>query len=220
MANANVTQDKAFQKRQTVFASSPIDRIKCFNLRYKVFVKELDVEDPCVNHLTRTYRDAEDEKALVFGVFEAGQALGTGRLNYLDLDVNPYRELYQLDLLEKKFPQQVGVYSKFAITPSKRKSRIFVELCKLMYRQSLELRLRLTLLGCRIENKKLYERLGFKEYAPTKKCGPHGTIVPLQLDIYDLEHLRKIRSPLATELENFLSGKQDQPVSSKQRRLH
>ena len=175
-------------------ASAALER-----LWYSIYVDELGHDLPQADHAARRI---SDPFAASGQLHVAHDPQGTPVGSVLTVlagrtDPGHYRELYGLegDLSDVAFT------TRLVVAPSHRRSRVARELTVATYRDGLEAGVRTAHVDVQPMNQKLFERMGYVLRGPVTHP-LYGPSLHMTLDLHDVEHMRRVRSPflkIATE---------------------
>lgn len=181
---------------QTRIVTSPQDREAVARLRYEVYVEELDRNRDYADHEARTLHEKIDDEGLILGAFTAeGRAIGTIRLVQSTAVGNAWRELYQWENREREVPLGVYVASKLIVASDQRGTLLGIEMMRSAAAEAYRRGWRYCFLETYDNLLELYERMGFV----VRRRAQHpvyGAVIVMEWDMYDVEHMRSVRSPL------------------------
>lgn len=183
-------------------AQSARDREACYELRHRVFVTEQGLP---VGSNPSTMVDSQDGDAVLLGAWRGDRCVGTGRVHLRGHEHSPYAGPLELDRLCRRFPESLAEYSRLAVEPSERGRDVYRALTNGLYRCSIDAGARYGVLGCAPGLIRLYERLGFDRYGSARLVEPYGEIVPMGIDLLNIEQLECRRSPFAALARQFIA---------------
>lgn len=168
-------------------------------LRYEVYVAEMGLPQPHADHEARTVCEPLDEEGVVFGAFEPdGRLVATLRLNAASDPRIPYRELYGWDQLDPSTLRECFLGSKLIVDAAHRGSRLSFKVLRAATAERLQNGFRYSFLEAYSYLVPLYEPLGYVALR-TAEDPTFGAVTIMRWDMHDLEHMRRVRSPLLRE---------------------
>lgn len=183
-------------------ALTPEEKEAIYKLRYRVYVEELAKANIVADHENKKIYDELDEWAIILYVQVGSNIIGTARVNigYLNefpkelvelLDMGKYKK-YQDDGMEHKmtFASKLMVDIQYRSSPA-----LYLLLAK-CYEFSCANKVLFAFCGCNIHLIRLYEQMGFNRYGKNFADAGYGMLTPVVLTIQDVNHFRKVRSPL------------------------
>lgn len=184
---------------QTLFVREEQERRAAFRLRYDVYVAEQGKAYAQADHDERLLKDeADDYAGTCLLVTVAGQPVATLRTTYLhdDAAYHAYRERFDLTRYSTASRSDMVVFSRLAILPQYRKTRVLHTVFEEVYRYEAQRGVRLCFQYCAPALVPLFEHYGFREYAPVVEDPILGRAHRMLAIIDDLDHLRSVGSPL------------------------
>ena len=176
-------------------------------LRYQVFVEEMGQSYPEATPETGI-AEPRDAQSAVFLAYDGEEAVGTMTIDWWG-QVEPSSEdteHFGLWAFARAFsPRSLAVIRKAAVTQACRSSAVFMRLISAVvdfgYSRP---EIRLVFLQCSAERVPLYERLGFRRYAPAF-CNAHTgrASQPMCYVMGDHDHLSRICSPLLRLVKSY-----------------
>lgn len=165
-----------------------------------------------VDHRRQLISDSMDEWACHLYVRADSKIVGTLRLNIGNVSNFPpeLRECFRLDTFQgfpsSRFPDhKVSVTSKTMVAPEYRRSQAFYLLASRLYDTVRAQGGQFNFAGGASLMVSLYEQLGWRRYKSNFSVPDYGYMVPMVLVTEDIDHLRKVHSPLlrvARKLDN------------------
>ena len=192
------------------FAETEEELDVVFSLRYQIYVKEMGRLADQADHERKHLRDAYDNTARHLLAVENGRPVGTMRI-FWGGDApfaETLREAYSLetfsDVLEDK---QICIAERLMILAEFRGNRsltsgLYVFLYHFLMREGSEI----ILLDCEPHLINNWLALGFRPFAPTFTYPGVGLVVPLVGVVWDIEHLKRVGSPLLFALRSGQKG--------------
>ncbi len=182
-------------------ANSEDERRSIYAFRYKVYIEEMGKPYANADHLNRLLGDELDDCGTVLYVQNAGQIIGTVRINWGcdEKVVDYYRERFSLEHF-RPFPiESFSFCSRLMVAREYRNTRLALNLSEVTYRKGRERGVQFSFLSCKPELAPFFQRLGCLRY----KCDFHDPNSGLQIAfvqiLQDIEFLRSIKSPFYKE---------------------
>ena len=173
-------------------------------LRYDVYVSELGIRPRDANDAEKTIVDEFNSAATILGAFDGERAVATGRMLQLNnLPKNSFwRAFYDTELAP--FPEEKQViYSRLMVTTDFRGTDVILRLLAESYNQSRALGTELMYMHCAPSLVALYEVIGCRRYKKGEIDPDVGFRLPMALVLGDIDHLVRVRSPLAPAAMKF-----------------
>lgn len=210
LPQAPTTPDHAPARRapsheyQIRIVTSDADREAVARLRYEVYVAELGRVQPCADHASRTIHEPLDDEGVVFGAFTPeGRLIGTMRIAPSTAASIESRQMYGWEPREQTFPGAVVHASKLLTDPAFRGSLLGSTLMRVAACEALHRGWRFAFLETYDELVPLYTRVGF--VARGSRVDPvYGSVTIMEWDMHDVEHMRRVRSPMLRDLLDLL----------------
>ncbi|MHA1537027.1 MAG: cyclic nucleotide-binding domain-containing protein [Alphaproteobacteria bacterium] len=171
-----------------------------FAFRYAVYVSELSMTEEA-DHERRLLRDAYDEIAINYAVFEDGAVVGSLRIIPMEAvaDQGPFRGNYAMGpALDTFGPAAVITSGRFMVAKYLRRSRAILRLIRLSFEEGVARGVRFNFGDCSPHLLSFYEQLGYRRFTDGYNDTAFGYKLPIVMIARDLEFLRRVRSPLRT----------------------
>jgi hypothetical protein len=186
------------------FATTDEERDTVFSLRYQIYVKEMGRLGDQADHERGQLRDALDGTARHILAVQDGRPVGIMRIHWGgDAPFAPdLREAYSLDtfadILEDR---QICIAERLMLPADLRGNRELTSgLYVFLYRFLVEEGVEIILLDCEPHLINNWLSLGFRPFAPTFTYPGVGLVVPLVGVVWDIDHLKRVGSPLLLAL--------------------
>src|SRR6185436_9366234 len=109
-------------------------------LRYKVYVEEMGLNPPEVDHSRRMITDPLDATGTIPAAFSGGKVVGTVRINRArDTDMGEWQHLLGMDRLGPFFRDRVSMTTRLLVSQAFRNSTLGVRLSKAVLRLDYDL---------------------------------------------------------------------------------
>ncbi|MDG1401252.1 MAG: hypothetical protein P8R45_10960, partial [Candidatus Binatia bacterium] len=188
-------------------AKTPREISEICELRYRVYVEELQIPTPEADHESRSIRDVIEENSLSFGAWKNGEAIGSLRVTCLADLPEPQKILSRLHM----HPALAGfgmdalcTTSRFMLDPRNRNGRLIYPLMKVVYDYMRQREIRLNFGDCSPHQLPFYQHLGFRNYERGFDDPAYGYKLPLLMLLGDRQELLRRRTPLARAAANYL----------------
>ena len=181
-------------------ATSPEDRQRVFEFRYRIYVEEMDRPQNYADHGRGTVEEPLDATGRIFlAEDDKGNVIGTLRTNFSrDSDLGIYETLYGMECAGPLHPMHTSVSTKFMIAPEMRSGALGVRLASAGYRYNLREGILFDFIDCNPHLESTFSRLGYLAYRDRINHPEYGDVLPLVLALTDHEYLESIRSPWAS----------------------
>ncbi|SCM81044.1 Cyclic nucleotide-binding protein [uncultured Sporomusa sp.] len=183
-------------------AKTPAEKREIYRFRYQIYVEEMSKNLAEADHNNKLLYDELDEWAILLYAKIGSEIIATYRINIGTMTDFPQEVIKFLALdtlsnyvIEHGSPK-FAYATKVMVTPAHRSSPALYLLMAKCYEICCYKQARFLLGACNFHLLRLYEQLGFRRYYKNFLYPGYGLLVPLVLLIDDVEHLRKLRSPL------------------------
>lgn len=173
---------------------------KVCELRYRIYIEELQIPTPEADHEWRWLRDPLEESSVSFAAWKDGDAIGSLRLTLLrDLpDPQPLLSRLSAHPAWGAFgPEAICTTSRFMLDPRMRHGRVIFPLMKAVYEYARESGVRLNFGDCSPHQLRFYQHLGFRSYETGFADPAYGFKLPLLMLMGDRDEFHRRRTPLA-----------------------
>lgn len=169
-------------------ASEEVER-----LWYSIYVEELGYQPAGVDHdARRVHEPFAKEGSLHVATDGSGQVVGTVlSVHGASADFASYRELYGVE----GSLEGVAFTTRLVVTPGHRRRRLTLDLAIATYVDAWKSGVKVAHIDVQARNVALFERLGYKQRGFVDHP-LYGSSVHMTLDLWDVEHLANVRSPL------------------------
>jgi hypothetical protein len=172
-------------------------RTEAYRLRYQVFVE--DMGEPIASATAEEgVVEEDDQTGQVLLAYDGDQLVGTIAADWWkQAEIAPAKcRGLELERFAQSFSRDgIFLVRKAVVAPSHRKTMVFRDLigrvCDFILKTPSP---RFVFLSCRPELSRLYERLGFRCYAPHFSLLPSRASIPMCLVINDHDYLARVRS--------------------------
>ena len=180
-------------------AESPEDLEKLYRFRYRIYVEEMGRHQRYADHAGRRVEEPLDAAAAHFiAVDPSGAIVGCLRWNSgSNTDFGEYVNLYDMRRADLYFPQQCSNTTKLMTTPEYRRSSLGIELCVTGFAYAVAHGTVCDFIDCNPHLERFFTRFGYRSYNGRLIHPEYGDVLPMLLLCPDLEHLQRVRSPLA-----------------------
>ncbi|MGV7212206.1 N-acyl amino acid synthase FeeM domain-containing protein [Bradyrhizobium sp. UFLA05-112] len=173
-------------------------------LRYDLYVERDQKAYAHADHVRRCLLEPVDDVSLNFQVKQDDRLLAAVRVTWapdalLDLHLRPLVEGARIACLSTAV-----VNSRFVVRPELRARAVIVPLFCEVYRTGMLAGATCCVIGTRSDLVGIFERFGFRETGFHIRDPIAGRIHNLNLNPYDLAHLKKVASPLLTYAEKLV----------------
>lgn len=174
-------------------------RARIYAFRYRVYVEEMGIESPEVDHERRWLRDPLDECSVSFGLLRDGAVVGALRATVL-ADVPapaPLIAKYAMEPALVAFaPAEICTTSRFMLDPAVRHGTAILRLVAAAYREGGARGVRLNYGDCSPHLLPFYEHLGYRRYTRAVNDSAYGFKIPILMLMHDRARFARVRTPL------------------------
>lgn len=176
------------------------DRHAIARLRYDVYIAEMERSQPSADHEARTIHEPLDARGMLLGAFlPCGRAVGTLRITPAPATDDAAARFYGWDGLDRDELAERCLASKLIVTREHRGSRLGLRLMRAATALGLRAGIRYCHLDTNAHLVAFYEAIGFVA-SGVREHPLFGSVTVMVWDLYDLEHMRRLRSPLLAEV--------------------
>jgi hypothetical protein len=180
-------------------AESADDLEKLYRFRYRVYVEEMGRPQRYADHAARRVEEPLDATAVNWiALDQDDRVVGCLRWNSgRDTDFSEYVDLYDMRRAGPYFPEHCGTTTKLMVDAAHRRSALPVLLCRAGYRQARQKGVIADFMDCNPHLEAQFAAFGYRPYRHRIQHPEYGDVLPMLLVCADLDHLRRVRSPLA-----------------------
>lgn len=182
-------------------AQTQEERLAIYQLRYRVYVEELKLSPRLADHDKKLLVEPTDAHAHNFYAAADGEVVGAVRGLWRKDGPLEHEALYDLDQFRPFYPDGLSMTTKLVIRPGRRSGTVLKLLVLAVYRFGRENGIAFDFLDCWPQHINLYEHLGYRRYKSNINHPEAGYMTPMVLVLEDVEHLRRVGSPLAEVAE-------------------
>ena len=173
-----------------------LDKISQF--RYAVYVEEMGRIQHDADQVFKRISDKLDHGGINIAAFAGEDVVGVVRVNFpATSPIGDYEDLYQLKKLGADHPRKTAIVTRLMIAPHLRRSTLAVRLCAECYLLGLDEGIKWCFIDCNDHLVEFFSGLGFREYIGKVRHEEYGMVTPMRLELNDLSHLNRIKSPFA-----------------------
>ncbi len=181
---------------QVRYAKTEAELDAVYRLRYKIYVEELGER---AEHIGNRKTDVSDENARHLMALDGEDLVGTLRIVWGGDGDFPeeFEDVYELSRFSSVVKdEEIVVFDRFCVEAQYRNTQTPFQLLAAISTFSLKRGVQLAFCDCQPHLLNLYLGLGFRTYTKTFNYDVVGLLVPLVFVCEDLDHLRKVGSPL------------------------
>lgn len=183
-------------------ATTPTEKREIYRFRYQTYVEEMSKHIKEIDHANKLLYDDMDEWAFLLYAKLGSELIGTARINIGNLTDFP-REVVKflsLDTFQDCYTghsnHQFSFITKIMVDPTHRSSPVFYLLMSKCYDLCCRNQIHFVFGICNYHLIRLYEKMGLHRYYKNFDLPGYGLQVPIVLLADDIQHLRRVRSPL------------------------
>jgi hypothetical protein len=192
-------------------AATRKEKEKVYRFRYQIYVEEMRKVLTVVDHRRRLLRDDMDDWGDLFVVRAGEEIIGTVRLHIGTVAAFPgdISDAFVMDRFGEYpaggQPGEMSFVSKAMVDPRYRGSQAFYLLNAAYYDALRRRNVQFHFCGGATHMVAMYEQLGYRRFKSNFPVPDYGYMVPMVMLTEDIEHFRRVRSPLwrnARRLDN------------------
>jgi predicted GNAT family N-acyltransferase len=165
-----------------------------FRFRYQIYIEEMN-RPAHADHEKRQITDSFDKTAHIFYVERNQELVATARTNFQRESPIEFEKEYLLEQFGDYYPDRISTTSKLMVSNSNRNGRLTPYIINQLYKYTIRNKIAIDFINCNEPLDSLYEKMGYRRYRDNIAHKEFGSVVPMVLFLYDIEHLRKINSP-------------------------
>ncbi|WP_371377747.1 Crp/Fnr family transcriptional regulator [Sporomusa aerivorans] len=183
-------------------ATTPEEKREIYHFRYKIYVEEMSRHLDEVDYDNKLLYDEQDEWALLLYAKVGSELIATKRINIGTISDFPQKIIELLSLETFQGYSSVNDDNKFAfitkvmVTPAHRSSPVLYLLMVKCYEICCHNHVQFIFGISNFHLIPLYEQMGCRRYYKNFFYPGHGLAVPIVLLTDDIQHFRKVRSPI------------------------
>lgn len=178
-------------------AETAADLEQLYRFRYAVYVEEMHRPQRYADHGRKRIEEPLDATAANFIALKDDEVIGCLRWNGgQDTDFGEYVELYDMRRAGPYFPERCGITTKLMVAAAYRRSALPVLLCRAGYSHARQQGLLADFMDCNPHLEAQFAAFGYRPYRSRVQHPEYGHVLPMVLVCTDLDHLRRVRSPL------------------------
>jgi len=186
-------------------AESEEDKLRCYALRYQIYVEEMEREQEFADHARKITREPYDDHGVLLIAEDEGEIVATLRMNRRIDGPLECEELYELDRFGPFYPDDVSMLTKFVVVPEYRQSGVAGRMAVYAYKYGRERGVKLNFIDAYPHLVQLYQQLGYRMYTRNIQHPDYGSVIPMVLLLEDIEYLQEIRSPFVRYARNYVN---------------
>ena len=187
-------------------ATTEEERFRIYRFRYDIYVKEMGKRPTVADHSRQIIRDElDDADAHLLYAEHNGQIIGSVRLNCRTKNQFPasWERIYDVQKFTPDFGDHISMTSRMMVGQDWRGSSIPAALVGAVYQAGREMGSKFDFCNCAPSLLEFYEQIGFRRFTDGFIDEDNGYRVPLVMVVRDIEHLKRVRSPLYRVARNF-----------------
>jgi predicted GNAT family N-acyltransferase len=186
---STMTEPRAAVDYRVFRVTSPSAQRAVYRLRYDVYVTEMRRPQPYADHERRLVSDPLDKHGIVLSLHHDDEVVGTVRLNSLDGDVGPYRDLYALGHLVGTEASSHVIVTALMFAPDHRGTAALVKVFQACFAAAWERGVTTAWVDCNDHLVPMFLRFGFVR--ERRFLHPlYGEVQLLRLNLRDTAALR------------------------------
>lgn len=173
------------------------DRAPLRRFWYDTYVREMRRDLDRADHEKRELPDPRDRTGLIIAALEEERVVGTIICTPCWRGtIGQYTELYRLNELDEDYVRHTGIITKLMVAPEHRASSLSLRLSTALYRHGVPMGMDQVIIDCNDYLVPFFTKLGFRKWIDPVEHPAYGRVHVLKFDCFDLDHLRRVGSPL------------------------
>lgn len=183
-------------------AITPKEKKEIYHFRYQIYIEEMLKNIEEVDYANKLLYDELDKWGFLIYAKVDSKIIATARINIGTLADFPKQVIEFLSLntfLGCNTENNINKFSycsKLMVHPLYRNSPVLYLIIAKCYELSCHNQVQFAFSLCNLHLVRLYEQMGFHRYTKNFFFGGYGLVVPVVFIVNDIQHLRKVRSPL------------------------
>jgi len=182
-------------------------KLAVYRFRYDVYVEELGRYRTVADHDRRLLMEPEDEYSTIFCAELDGEVVGTSRLTWGGEAKFPARQVEHYGLepfLAELPPEAIAVGERGMIAARLRGTDLLMDMMRTARKFATDRRIQLVFGACEPHLLSVYLGLGHRTYSRHNINSPEsGYLIPIVTVVEDVEHLRRLDSPILDFARDF-----------------
>lgn len=188
-------------------AETESDRQKIFQLRYDIYVQEMNRKQSYADHSLLRIEEPYDATGHLFlAETEEGEVIGTVRINFRKDGPLECEELYDMEEFRPFYPDKVSMSTKLMVKREYRSSAAASMLCMKIYEHARQNGVLLDFIDTNPHLVRLYNQVGYRLYKKNIDHPDYGNVIPMVFLLDDNEYLKQIHSPFLRLAKRFPAG--------------
>jgi predicted GNAT family N-acyltransferase len=197
--NVNPCPNTSEESIKISIVTTATERKSIYHFRYQIYVEEMSKQLIEADHNNKLLYDELDEQSLLLCAKVGTKIIATARITIGSLTDFPPALIDQLSLnvfQSYNSNQKFSYCSKLMVTPTYRNSPVVYLLIAKCYELSNTNNVSFVFVICNFYLIRFYEKMGFHCLGRNYLISGYGLMTPLVFSMDDVQHLRRIRSPL------------------------
>ena len=193
------------------YTTDKLKKEKIYRFRYQVYIEEMGKSFKDADRKKRWLRDELDDTAVLFYVEVNGEIIASSRMNHGKITQFPekWKKLYQMEKFSAYSDEMISLSSRLMISSEWRGSLALAKMLSEIYQYARKEGIKFDFCNCYPFLLEFYEHLGYRRYTEGFVDEDTGYHVPLVLMTEDIQHLKRVRSPLG-RIARGLDGNSDE----------
>ncbi|TGN13152.1 GNAT family N-acetyltransferase [Leptospira ilyithenensis] len=187
-------------------AQNSEDREKIFQLRYDIYVQEMNRKQSFADHEKARIHEPYDDTGHLFLAEDDDQVIGTVRINFRKDGELECENLYDMGHFQPFYPNQVSMSTKLMVRREYRSSAAASMLCMKIYEHARENGILIDFIDTNPHLVRLYSQVGYRLYKKNIDHPDYGNVIPMVFLLDDHEYLRQIHSPFLRLAKRYPAG--------------
>ncbi len=183
-------------------AVTPAELEAVYRFRYIVYVEEMRRKQTYADHARRRIVDPLDDGAVNLAAWRGNEIVGVVRLNFTRAScIGEYESFYEMHSVGQDHPLHTSLNTRLMVAPQLRQTRLGLSLAIASYHYAAPRGIKWNFIDCNDHLLPFFLRLGYVPHVPPGEHADYGLVNRLRLNLRDLDHLTKMKSPFAQCLQ-------------------
>ncbi|TGN17322.1 GNAT family N-acetyltransferase [Leptospira idonii] len=187
-------------------AETAEDKEKIFQLRYDIYVQEMNRKQSFADHSKARIHEPYDDTGYLFLAEDEGTVVGTVRINFRRHGVLECEELYDMEQFRPFYPDKVSMSTKLMVKREYRSSAAASMLCMKIYEHARDNGILIDFIDTNPHLVRLYSQVGYRLYKKNIDHPDYGNVIPMAFLLDDNDYLRQIHSPFLRLAKRYPAG--------------
>lgn len=190
-------------KYEIKIAETEEELYELYQFRYKVYVEEMQRPQKDANHDLKIITDELDVGAANLIAKHENKIVGAARINLADSISDFYMDFYEALLIKDSRINNISIVTRLMIDSEHRNTTLAPRIFIGCYEYGINRGTRFNYVDCNNHLIEFFESFGYRYYIGKKDHYEYGLVNPLILDLHDIDHLMKVKSPFVKSYQKW-----------------